>query len=191
MIRKFLASYGYNSYMELLQSLFPSTKYAPTVQTAGMSGVLGALCAAMGIWPVLLVAMILIMSVELGSGLVAAHKKQEKFESAKFSRFVLKLCIWFILFISTQLFSLIARQQDPNMVWMATGWLFDLITVILMVCFVVENTTSVLENLAVIDGKDKSYFIDLIMESVKVTFGKLLGKKIPDENGKENEHTTD
>jgi hypothetical protein len=73
------------------------------------------------------------------------------------------------------------------MVWMATGWLFDLITVILMVCFVVENTTSVLENLAVIDGKDKSYFIDLIMQAVKVTFSKLLGKKIPEED----EHTAD
>ena len=187
MIHKFIESYGYNSYRELFQSLFPSTKYAPTAQTAGMSSVIGAVCAAVDIWPVLIIAMILIMSVELGSGLVAAHKKQEKFESAKFSRFVLKLCIWFILFISTQLFSVIARQQDPNMVWMATGWLFDLITVILMVCFVVENTTSVLENLAVIDGKDKSYFIDLIMQAVKVTFSKLLGKKIPEED----EHTAD
>jgi hypothetical protein len=54
-----------------------------------------------------------------------------------------------------------------------------------MVCFLVENVTSILENLSCIDGKDKSYYIDLIMDAVGIAFKKIGLKK--DKGGTENE----
>lgn len=183
MLKRMLYSYGYLSVHAFAQSLFPSTKYVSPACTVGISSVLGAVAAMMGLWPFLLLAMVLVMTIELVSGLMASHVRKEKFESAKFSRFVLKLCIWFILFVSVQLFAIIARHEGTMLIWELTGTLFDVITIILMVCFLVENVTSILENLSCIDGKDKSYYIDLIMDAVGIAF-KKIGLKKDKEDGK-------
>lgn len=162
-IHKFLMSYGYDSADALFRSVFPSTKYVGVGQSAALSSVWGLLCSALGIWPVLAVAMILVMVVELVSGIVASHKRREAFESAKFSRFVLKLCIWFVLFVSCQMFEWFAAMYNAtSLTWMVGAWFFDVLTVILMIAFVTENTTSILENMACIDGKPKSFYIDAV-----------------------------
>ena len=113
-IDKFLYSYGYDSVGALVESVFPSTKYVGYGQSAALSSVLGCVCSVLGVWPVLAVAMILIMLIELVSGVCASHKRKEHFESSKFSRFLLKLCIWFVLFMSCQVFAFFASHYDEH-----------------------------------------------------------------------------
>ena len=177
-INKFLLSYGYDSAGALFRSVFPSTKYVGVGQSAALSSVWGLLCSALGIWPILAFAMVLVMVVELVSGIVASHKRKEAFESAKFSRFVLKLCIWFVLFVSCQMFEWFAAQYDAtSLTWMVGAWFFDVLTVILMIAFVTENTTSILENMACIDGKPKSFYIDAVKRVATAAVERLTRQK--------------
>ena len=177
LFEKFLYSYGYDSVGALVESVFPTTKYVSVGQSATLSSVLGFVCSVLGVWPVLAVAMILIMLLELVSGICAARKRHEHFESAKFSRFLLKLCIWFVLFMSCQVFSFFASHYDAHsLAWLVGAWFFDVLTVILMIAFVVENATSILENLACIDNHDKSYYIEAVKHAASAAFDKLIGK---------------
>lgn len=177
-IDKFLYSYGYDSVDALVESVFPSTKYVGFGQSAALSSVLGCICSALGVWPVLVIAMMLIMLIELVSGVCASHKRKEHFESSKFSRFLLKLCIWFVLFLSCQVFAFFASHYDEHsLAWLVGAWFFDVLTVILMIAFVVENATSILENLACIDNHDKSYYIEAVKHAASVAFNKLTGNK--------------
>ena len=145
-------SYGYDSVAALMSSVFPSTKYVSIGQSVALSSVWGVICSVLGIWPILALAMIFVMVIELVSGVTASHKRMEHFESSKFSRFV-----------SCQMFSYFAAQYGHNTLqWMVGAWFFDVLTVILMMAFVVEHTTSILENMACIDGREKSYYIDVV-----------------------------
>lgn len=174
-LNRFILSYGYDSASALMQSVFPSTKYVGVGQSLALSSLWGLLCSALGIWPILAFAMVIVMVVELVSGIVASHKRQEHFESAKFSRFVLKLCIWFFLFVSCQLFEYFTAQYNStSLAWLVGAWFFDLLTVILMIAFVTENTTSILENLACIDGKDKSFYIDMVKRAMSTAYDRLF-----------------
>lgn len=175
---KFLISYGYDSGRALMQSVFPSSKYIGMGHSFALSSFWGLACSVLGVWPVLLIAMVLIMLVELVTGIVASHKREEQFESCKFSRFVLKLCIWFVLFVACQMFKWFAAQYDAgSLTWLVGAWFFDVLTVILMVAFVVENTVSILENLACIDGKDKSFYVNMVLKAMGAAFDRLMGKK--------------
>ena len=163
LLNRILMSYGYDSVAALMSSVFPSTKYVSIGQSVALSSVWGFICSVLGIWPILALAMIFVMIIELVSGVTASHKRMEHFESSKFSRFVLKLFIWFSLFVSCQMFSYFAAQYGHNTLqWMVGAWFFDVLTVILMMAFVVEHTTSILENMACIDGREKSYYIDVV-----------------------------
>ena len=173
-INRFLISYGYDSVGALMQSVFPSTKYVGPGQSLALTSFWGLFCSVMGLWPVLAICMVTVMVVELVSGVVASHKRQEKFESSKFSRFVLKLCIWFMLFVSCQLFKLFASSYDSNsLAWLVGAWFFDVLTVILMIAFVVENATSILENMACIEGKDKSHYVDMVKRAMEGAWRRL------------------
>ena len=46
-----------------------------------------------------------------------------------------------------------------------------------MIAFVVEYTTSILENMACIDGKDKSFYIDAVKRVAQVAVDRLMNKQ--------------
>lgn len=83
-INKFLFSYGYGSVTALMQSMFPSTKYVGVGHSLALSSFWGLVCSWLGLWPMLALAMLTVMAVELVSGIVASHVRKEHFESAKF-----------------------------------------------------------------------------------------------------------
>ena len=86
--------------------------------------------------------------------------------------------IWFVLFVSCQLFEFFAEQYGHNaFAWIIGAWFFDVLTVILMIAFVVEYTTSILENMACIDGKDKSFYIDAVKRVAQVAVDRLMNKQ--------------
>lgn len=175
-INKFLFSYGYGSVTALMQSMFPSTKYVGVGQSLALSSFWGLVCSWLGLWPMLALAMLTVMAVELVSGIVASHVRKEHFESAKFSRFMLKLCIWFMLFVSCQMFKGFASEYDAcSLAWLVGAWFFDVLTVMLMVAFVVEHATSIMENMACIDGKDKGFYIEMMKKTMLTAYDRLIG----------------
>src|SRR5574344_2161404 len=103
-ITRFLNTYGYDNISQFCQSLCPTAKYQLLPQSITISSIFGVICTAVGVWPVICFAMFITLVLELLTGLVASHVIKNGFESSKFSRFTLKLAIWFILLISCQLF---------------------------------------------------------------------------------------
>ena len=61
------------------------------------------------------------------------------------------------------------------------GYLFfDVLKLLFMILFVIENTTSIMENEAVLDGKDKSAYIEYVKDLFRTFFGtikSLFGRK--------------
>lgn len=163
MILKFLNSYNYASYKDFVLSLFPSWKYGMGAGAVSSSAIITWFADVMGVTPLIVGVMLLVIFVETVSGLYASHKLNITFESLKFSRCVLKLFIWVVL-----LFALHAFAKDMALyqgwVYSVAAWMLSTFHALMMVYFCVENTTSILENLAVIDGKDKATYINAMRD---------------------------
>lgn len=163
-LSKFLASYDYSSFKDFLLSLFPTWKYQ--IQTAAfvLSGIAAGVNHLIGIGPALASAMSVAVVVEIISGIKASKSQGDDFESFRFSRCVLKIVFWFALFYFVHAFEREYIVRDHFMDVMAYLF-FKSLFVGLMALFCIEYLTSILENLSVLDGKDKTYYINFIKES--------------------------
>lgn len=189
-IQRFLSTYGWSSNKEFLLSLFPSAKYGSMGGSVSFAAVSAFFVQYLGISPALIPCLVIILATELWTGIKASVKvKNEKFESGKFSRFALKLCVWMVLFYTAHSFMNEYRGQETLVQIMAFTF-FEVLKVFLMSLFVVENVTSILENLAVLDGKPKDAYVEKTKElfnaffkALKGIFSKSFGKA-KDENHK-------
>lgn len=174
-IQRFLATYGWASNKEFMLSLFPSAKYGTIGGNIGFAAVSAFFVEYLGISPALIPALVIILATELWTGIRASTKvKREKFESGKFSRFVIKLCVWMVLFYTAHSFMNEYRGQE-TLVQILAFTFFEVLKVFLMSLFLVENVTSILENLAVLDGKPKAAYIDKTKELFNAFFKALKG----------------
>lgn len=185
-IQRFLTTYGWASNKEFMLSLFPSAKYGTLGGNISFAAVSAFFVQYLGISPALIPALVIILATELWTGIRASMKvKHEKFESGKFSRFVIKLCVWMVLFYTAHSFMNEYAAQD-TLVQILAFTFFEVLKVFLMSLFVVENVTSILENLAVLDGKPKAAYVDKTKElfnaffdALKGIFTKTAGKRGP------------
>lgn len=115
----------------------------------------------LGLKPVLVCAVILLLLLELGTGLMSISKKKEKFQSKKFSRFALKAFMW-IAFIYI-LYSFREQFIDTNK---AAFELFDWAHTGLLCYMCLEYLISVDENVAVITGKPNT-FLQMVIKKLK------------------------
>ena len=174
-IQRFLTTYGWASNKEFMLSLFPSAKYGTMGMNIGFASVSAFFVEYLGISPALIPALVIILGTELWTGIRASTtKKKEKFESGKFSRFVIKLCVWMVLFYTAHSFMNEYRGQE-TLVQILAYTFFEVLKVFLMSLFLVENITSILENLAVLDGKPKAAYIDKTKELFNAFFKALKG----------------
>lgn len=163
-LSKFLASYDYPSLKDFLLSLFPTWKYQIQTSAFILSGIAAGVNNLIGIGPALAFAMVVAVIVEIASGIKASKKQNKDFESFRFSRCVLKIVFWFALFYFIHAFEREYILKDHFMDILAFLF-FKSLFVGLMALFCIEYLTSILENLSVIDGKDKTYYISFIKES--------------------------
>ena len=161
MIDRFLLTYGFDGEKGFALSLFPSFKYGNQAPVITSSIILGAFGQWMGFTPALVLVMFIIILIEMISGIWASKKQGHTFESFKFSRLIIKLFIWVSLFFMFHNFSA-SMAAKPGLVFSMGVLVFDICTVMTMVFFCIEYATSILENLAVIDGKPKATFINAI-----------------------------
>lgn len=162
-----LLSYGFSSCRDFLLSVFPSFKYGTSTISIIVSAILGLLSTWLGISPCIIMVMLAAVLVETMTGIRASKKQGEPFESFKFSRCVIKVALWVFLFFMFHQFSLDAETKVGHWVWALAGFLFDVLHATTMVYFVVEYGTSILENLAVLDGKPKDSLIVAITDGFK------------------------
>ncbi|WP_180979122.1 phage holin family protein [Hoylesella timonensis] len=173
-IRRFLSTYGWVSNKEFMLSLFPSAKYGMIGGSVSLSAISALFVHYLGISPALIPAIAIIIVTEIWTGIRASAKQGKAFESFKFSRCVIKIAIWFALFHCAQSFR--NEFESPSTFVEQLGFLFfDVLKLLFMILFVIENTTSIMENEAVLDGKDKSAYIEYVKELFKTFFGAVKG----------------
>lgn len=163
-LSKFLASYDYPSLKDFLLSLFPTWKYQIQTTAFILSGLAAGVNHLIGIGPALALAMVGGVIAEIASGIKASKSRGDAFESFRFSRCILKIVFWFALFYFVHAFEKEYLYRDHFMDVMAFLF-FKSLFVGLMALFCIEYLTSILENLSVIDGKDKTYYINFIKSS--------------------------
>lgn len=165
MINRFLDTYGFDGLKGFFLSLFPSFKYGVAGQTLSVSAVLGFISSLLGISAFLIPVMFVAVVIETWTGIKASKKQGIPFESIRFSRCVIKVFIWVSLFFMFHSFAMDMQAHD-DWVHVAGFYFFEILHVATMMYFVIEYSTSILENLAVLDGKPK--------ETLVVAFGTMF-----------------
>ena len=152
-------------------SLFPSFKYGMQHLSILWSVVLGAVADCLGLTPGLAVAMFVAVIAETLTGIKASKKRGEHFESFKFSRCILKLAIWLVIIYILHQFAGEMGGVD-NHFYRVGFVVFMLMKVVVMVYFCIEYVTSILENLAEIEGKPK----DSLVQTMWTMFGNVTAR---------------
>ncbi|GJG35775.1 phage holin family protein [Prevotella lacticifex] len=174
-ITKFLHSYDYASIKDFCLSLCPSFKYNLQMPSILISSILAFTSKYLGLGPVIVLAMFVAVITETVTGIQASKKLGKKFESFRFSRCVIKVAIWMILVYIANSFTLECESRD--------GWInsigatfFDIVRLFILIYFVIEYFISILENLAVIDGRPKTDFTDALHDLWKAILELFKGK---------------
>lgn len=163
MINRLLQSYGYDSVRELLLSMSPSFKYGRGGEAVGVSAIVAWFANLLGFTPLIVVAMFLAVIIESITGVKASRTQGLPFESWRFSRCVLKVCIWVALFFMFNAFRTDAEARS-GLLWALAVTIYTLMQITTMVYFVVEYATSIAENMAILDGKPKDAYVKGIRE---------------------------
>ena len=170
-----LSTYGFDGLHQFLLSLIPSAKYDFVGTSLTASMVIGVFSHFLGLTPVLVVTMAIVIFAEMLTGIYASNKCGEAFESFKFSRGVLKICVWCVIFFT---FNSFANEMALFEGWpyLVAAIVFQVLHASAMVWFAIENGTSILENYAVIDGKPKTAYIEAVKSIWKSFITTLTGR---------------
>lgn len=161
MIERLLASYGFDSGVQFMQSMLPSLKYNFATVSAISSLVAGFISHYLGLTPLLVVIMGVAVFAEMVTGVRASTKSGQPFESFRFSRGILKICVWCVVFF---IFNGFAGEMEKFDGWpyLLAAAMFKVLHASAMVWFVIENGTSILENQAVLDNKPKTQYVEAV-----------------------------
>jgi len=173
---RIISAYGFDSFKSLALSLFPSFKYGSQTPAITISATTAVVAQVLGFSPLIVAVMLVAVVVETYTGITASRKKGEHFESWKFSRCIFKLGVWVALFFIMHSFALEMGNFD-GIPYRVAEWVFNAFHILLMVYFCIENATSILENLAVIDGKPKTEYIEAMLSLWKVLVENLKNIK--------------
>lgn len=164
---KILASFHYSSWAKLGESLAPSLKYANMTNiTVVLSAIGVSIIRVFGLDSFAFLALLLVFAFELVTGVRRANSVKEELTSAKFSRFSFKVT-YYLLMIGvsyTMSESFLARGKE------AASIVFDWMHLFFVVQIVLENIVSISENIAVVEGKEKSHYIQKLQDKVNKLF---------------------
>lgn len=155
-----LRSYEYHSLGELAASLFPSLRYKLTILCVSVNAAASVIELLTGMTWLAVAFFLLLMITELVSGIVASQIRKEALSSARMSRFSLKVACYVIVIVGTHVLASSYEQHDKEL----ASTLFDWLHIFILSHITMENIISILENVAVIDGKEKTHWITKIRE---------------------------
>lgn len=157
-----LKSFEFDSYADFFRSLAPSMKYQLTFLLFWNSAITTALQQITGLEAMAVISFAVIMLAELVSGLKASQVKKVPFTSMRFSRFLFKLFYYIaLLFFTNQMYS---HYNAVGKV--VPKEIFDWIHTYLVLHIGGENIISILENIGVIEGKPKAFYLDKIKDKL-------------------------
>lgn len=162
LLSSILQGFEYDSSLEFLCSLVPSIKYQLLIVTLFISTIVAEIDVIFGLDAMAVGGLIAVMLLELGSGTYASRIQKQPFSSRRLSRFTFKMACYLILISVPYLFEISFKKHGNGLASGLFGWLH----VFLVVQIVVENIVSILENLALIQGKDKTYWIKKIKSKI-------------------------
>lgn len=139
-------------------SLVPSLKYKINIPLMALSSLWVAVDKGFGLDDTAFIALLLVFVAELASGITASHIRKETFSSLKLSRFSVKMACYLVLIGVSYSMNISFKHHDDFL----ASVIFDWMHIFLVVQIVFENMISILENVAVISGKDKSVWITRI-----------------------------
>ena len=161
MIERFFNTYGFEGFKGFALSLFPSFKYGNQTAVISISTFFAVIGQWLGVSPAIVLVMFIAVLVETFTGIRASKKQGIDFESFRFSRCIIKVFVWVFLFFMFHNFAIDLAAQS-GWVFVLGGVFFDILHLATMIYFCIEYATSILENLAVLDGKPKDTFINAI-----------------------------
>lgn len=160
-LSKLFATFDYHSFLEFGHSLSLTAKYKWTLVSFGFSAsIFPFVDRVFGLDAAAFALLIIVMVVELTSGIYASSIRKEQFSSMKLSRFTFKVCIYLVLIAMPYVLSISFKDHGKT----AAAFIFDWMHLFFVGQIVIENLVSIMENLAVISGKDKTHWITKIQE---------------------------
>lgn len=156
-----VSQFGFKDHIDFSGSMFHFNLMMVTIPFAALSSIIENM---FGLHIMTIAAFVLLLALELTTGLVASKKRGLKIESRKFGRFGFKLVIWLTLFF---IINSLKKQYDGNstVVYGLYEWLHDG----LMIYVSLEYLISVLENLGHITGENNKGFIYAIKKKIGMT----------------------
>jgi hypothetical protein len=171
MIRKFfnyvVSNFGFENITDFTNSLLHPKVVLMALPIAGISSIVESL---FGLQSLTILAFIVLVTLELITGLVGAKVLGKKIESRKFGRFGLKIFVWLTLLFILNSLTKEYRNHEDLFGTMAYG-LFTWLHGTLFIYINIEYLISVLENLGTITGKSNDSFINVIKEKLKGFLG--------------------
>ncbi|WP_282635709.1 phage holin family protein [Sphingobacterium thalpophilum] len=165
-VGKLLKTFEFEGWSDLVSSLFPSVKYSLTMAAISFSAFSVATYKIIGLDILATIAFVLIMACEVFTGFWASKKLKVNTSSLKMSRFSLKMaCYLMVLFVSNS-FAESFEAKGSNVGY----WFFDWLHVYLAIHIATENIISIIENWAIIEGKEKTYWIVKIQDKLNNLF---------------------
>jgi phage-related holin len=159
-----LKTYDWHSAGDFLLSLMPSVKYKLNIVLMIISCGFVDVDKLFGLSEAALIALLIVFVAELVTGVSASVIRKESISSIKLSRFGLKVaCYLVLIYVSYTMGQSFAAHNKA-----VGAWVFDWLNVFLIVQITLENIISILENLAVISGKEKTTWINKIQDIFKV-----------------------
>lgn len=177
-ITRFLQSYGYDTTKDFVLSVAPSFKYGLQTASVSLSVTFAVITEFTGVGPTIALAMLVAVVTEMWTGMKASRISGKHFESFRFSRCIIKLCIWLsIIFIIHSFYKDFSYSQ--NIFNVLASIFFSVTKLFIMMWFVFEHIISILENLAVIDGKPKDALVSRL-EDCWDDISKIFKRKMND-----------
>jgi len=163
---KLLKTFDFHSLGEFLLSLAPSFKYGINTYVMGLAMIWVPVDKWFGLDDTAFAGLLGVFLTEVLSGIVASRIRKETFSSMKLSRFGVKAACYMVLIFTSHSMYMSFKHHDDDTAAVAFDWLH----IFLVVHIVFENIISVLENIAVISGKDKSAWIKKAKEKLDAIF---------------------
>lgn len=182
MISKFLnqivSNFGFTCTSDFGNSIVHNKLLPLTVPIAGFSAVFETM---LGLQNLTIIAFVVLIILELLTGLIASKVRGEEIISGKFGRFGLKVLVWMTLLYITNSMRLEYLKNESNFDSLASS-LFVWLHGTLFIYIVLEYLISVLENLGVITGDSKKSLINTIINKLNSFLGNEKNKRKDEED---------
>lgn len=162
-----VTNFGFDNTTDFGNSLIHTKLLMVTIPIATMIGVLSSVETLVGLKLLTIISFIILILLELLTGIIASRVKKIPLSSKKFSRFGLKILVWLCLLFITN--AIKEQYSHGNFIDSAVSSVFELLHTTLFAYISLEYLISVIENLSVITGKKYTNLLKILKSKLTDT----------------------